>query len=632
MSTDPAGGPVGGKPDDTPTLEEIREELRRRGYLDSPLDRFLLRDRLRRRLTRAGAAATVAARAGLLGGPLVGIPVAVTASTLASGHGGAGALLRLALVLSVAFGLLLALLEGAAAVILRRLGGGRAARLAARAGVVVAGLGTVYLALWWRARRGNLGGIGWLDLLSIALIALLAVGLARLTGAAGSALVAAEAAARKQPAPQRPRRRRAAVGVVLAAGLAALLLFAGRRAEPAAPPTGVARSDPGGRLLVLGLDGVGRAELEDARRAGLVPSLDDLLAQAAVRPLRRPPGLDPPAVWTTYATGLWPAGHGVDGVEWQSLAGVPAPAGAGPLLSALLEAADAVLPAPGRVSRSRPVSSQVRRAPAVWEILGGQGLPVAVAHWWATSPVSRLPGCVIGERAYARLERGTVPVGDIHPAARAVAAGREHARWLEAAASRLPDGDLDDALRRALLADLFAVDGWLECLAVHEPVAGFVYLWSVDVARGADAAGRHGLLSAAERMRAALRFADGQAARIAAARRPEDRLVLILDPGRTGGQDGLLALLGPGRAAPGGGEEAAGALQVAPTLLWLAGLPVSARMPAPPAVGLLAADAAGSLPQRPPVAYGPPPPPAAEGVASDEAGAREYLKSLGYIE
>jgi hypothetical protein len=220
----------------------------------------------------------------------------------------------------------------------------------------------------------------------------------------------------------------------------------------------------------------------------------------------------------------------------------------------------------------------------------------------------------------------------MQPPALAVAARRRHAGWLAAASEQLGAyGGQEGPLGRAMLADLFATDGLLDCLAAREPQAAFLYLWSVDVAHSSGAADG-GVLAAAGRVTAALQFVDAQVGRLVAACKPADRLVLLLDPGRQGDGPGLLALAGPGAAPARTGGTPMSALAVAPTLLWLAGLPPSVRMAASPRLDLLDAAAAPAHPPSLAVNYGPPPPPAAEGMVQDETGAREYLRSLGYIE
>ncbi len=617
-------------------LEEVRAELRARGYLDSPLQRFLLRDVLRRQVSRARAVISLAVRVGLLGGPLVGLPVAAATFMVAEGQGGWTGLLLLALLLSTAFGLVLGVLELLAALVLTmpwlQRTPGRAGRLAARAAVVVSGIGVVYLALWWRARRAELGVAGWLDILSLLLITALALGLVHLTAAVGTLLVAQDAVAGKAPGPARPRGRLLPLTLALAAAASAVIFL--RWPEPAAPPPVVVRSPVAGRLLVLGIDGLGAADVEAMRLRGLMPELEDLMSHAAIRHLAPATGSSPPAVWTTYATGREPAGHGVEGAQWHSLAGVPAPMQAGALVTALAQAADALLPLGRPLARSRPVSALIRRAPAVWEILAGQGMPVAVSHWWATSPLPDLPGCQASDRAFFLLEAGGDVSADIRPADAARFWAERFPGWRAAAEAdgEVKGGEFQQA-ERAMLADRFHADHFFGCLAARDPEAGFLYLWSVDVVRSSGGEGLLDFLAGAEQVNAAALLVDGIIGRFREVTGEDDRLIVILDPGRSGGRgDGLLVASGRGVSAGRDGEGPMEATRVMPTLLWLAGFPVPSRPAAGPVIELLTPEAGESLPVRTVSGFGLPVRPAMEEASDQEAETREYLRSLGYIE
>ena len=616
-------------------LEAVRAELRARGYLDSPLQRFLLRDVLRRQISRARTVFSLAVRVGLLGGPLVGLPVAAATFMVAEGQGGWTGFMLLALLLSTAFGLVLGVLEFLTALVLTmpwlQRTPGRASRLAARTAVVVSGLGVVYLALWWRARRAELGAAGWLDFLSLLLITVLALGLVRLTAVAGTLLVAQAAAAGKAPGPARSRGRLLPLTLALAAAASAVVFL--RWPEPAAPPPVVVRSPVAGRLLVLGIDGLGAAGVEMVQRRRLMPELADLMSSAAIRHLAPASGSSPPAVWTTYATGRDPAGHGVEGVQWHSLAGVPAPRQAGALVTALAQTADALLPLGRRLARPRPVSALIRRAPAVWEILAEEGMPVAVSHWWATSPLPDLPGCQASDRAFFLLQAGGDVAADIRPAAAARSWRARFPGWRAAVEPEVyaSAGGRHQA-GRAMLADRFHADHFFDCLAARAPGAGFLYVWSVDVVRSAAGQGLPDLLAGAEQLNASALLVDGIIGRMRKAMQEDDRLILILDPGRSGrGGDGLLVASGRGVAA-GDGEALIEATRVMPTLLWLVGFPVPSRPAAGPVTNLLTPAAGRLLPVRTVSGFGLPARPAMDEKSSQEAETREYLRSLGYIE
>ncbi|MFQ5768423.1 MAG: alkaline phosphatase family protein, partial [Acidobacteriota bacterium] len=392
----------------SPSLDEVRRELRRRGYLDSRLDRFLLRDRLQRRLTTLGAILMVGLRVGLLGGPLVGLPLAAATCWMSRTAGSEQflAFLLLGSLLSLFFGLVLACLEGLTSLLLvrcRQKGReSRSRRLTTRIAVAVGGAGVCYLGLWWRFRREVLGPA---DLLSLVVIIVLALLLAQLMSAAGSAVVGGEAVARQCTAPPRRSRR---LSPLLAGGLtvlAAVLLFArppGRQSQPAQAPPYRTLPTPG-RLLVLGVDGLGWDGVQEMKARGMAPKLGALLDRAAVRRLKAGDSKEPPLTWTTLATGVPPAVHGVEGVLWRSLAGMPAPPHASHLVVALVQAADTLLPASRALSSHEPVSARIRLKPTVWEILGAHGRRVLAAHWWATSPVAPLSGEVLSDRVFGHL-------------------------------------------------------------------------------------------------------------------------------------------------------------------------------------------------------------------------------------
>jgi len=617
-------------------LEAVRAELRARGYLDSPLQRFLLRDVLRRQVSRARAVFSLGVRVGLLGGPLVGLPVAAATFMMADGQGGWTGFVLLALLLATSFGLVLGGLELLTALVLTmpwlERTPGRASRLAARAAVVVSGLGAIYLALWWRARRSELGAAGWLDILSLLLITVLALGLVRLTAVAGTFLVAQAAAAGQAPAPARPRGRLLPLTLALAAAASTVVFL--RLPEPAPPPLTVVRTPVAGRLLVLGIDGLGADGVEAIQRADLMPELAALMAQAAIRRLAPVPASSPPAVWTTYATGKDAAGHGVEGAQWHSLAGVPAPLKAGALVTALAQAADALLPLGRPLARRRPVSALIRRAPAVWEIMASQDVPVAVSHWWATSPLPDLPGCQASDRAFFLLQAGGDLSMDIRPAAAARAWAARFPGWR---AEVLPEVDASGGGRhqagRAMLADRFHGDHFFACLAAQDHGAGFLYLWSLDVVHSTAMEGLPDLLAGATQVEAAARLVDGMIGRMRAVMGREDRLVLILDPGRSGlGGDGLLVVSGSGISPGGGGEEPVEGTRVMSTLLWLAGFPVPSRPTAGPVTDLLTPVAGSQLPMRTVSGFLLPDRPVMAGEPDQEAETREYLRSLGYIQ
>ncbi|MBZ5640134.1 MAG: tetratricopeptide repeat protein [Acidobacteriia bacterium] len=129
------------------------------------------------------------------------------------------------------------------------------------------------------------------------------------------------------------------------------------------------------KLLVLGLDGADWAILDPLLRQGKMPNLARLI-ERGIRSkfLTISPALSP-VVWTSIATGVNPATHGV--LDFL----VPDPAG----------------------GEGQPVTSAQRRVPSIWDFLSGAGVEVGVVGWWATWPAGPLDGFMVTDRVAYQL-------------------------------------------------------------------------------------------------------------------------------------------------------------------------------------------------------------------------------------
>ena len=161
------------------------------------------------------------------------------------------------------------------------------------------------------------------------------------------------------------------------AGLGLALLWLGARLvdRPIHPPAAGAARHP---WVVVGIDGgawkvidtlVARGELQHFRA----------LAERGTRAVLRTEYNASPVIWTTIATGVRPKVHGIT---------------------------DFVVPtAQGDV----PVSSTLRRVPALWNMLTRAHRRVAVLGWWATWPAEEVDGLVASDRALLDLPQRTFP-------------------------------------------------------------------------------------------------------------------------------------------------------------------------------------------------------------------------------
>ncbi|HEX4495121.1 MAG TPA: alkaline phosphatase family protein [Thermoanaerobaculia bacterium] len=147
----------------------------------------------------------------------------------------------------------------------------------------------------------------------------------------------------------------------VAALLALLLLLCGCRQQPKRP----AHAAP---LIVIGMDGGEWKVIHRLWSEGKLPHLKAIADHGVTATLHTAYNSSP-VIWTTIATGVSPEVHGIT---------------------------DFVVPTPhGDV----PVSSAVRKVPALWNMLTRAGRRVAVLGWWASWPAEKINGVVVSDRA-----------------------------------------------------------------------------------------------------------------------------------------------------------------------------------------------------------------------------------------
>ncbi|MCX7020753.1 MAG: alkaline phosphatase family protein [bacterium] len=116
------------------------------------------------------------------------------------------------------------------------------------------------------------------------------------------------------------------------------------------------------RLVILGVDALDDKLLADFAAEGWLPNFSRLLDGGCLSVLRSEAPYFSPVIWTTIATGLSPAEHGLT---------------------------DFTLPTDdgGR----RPITAGDRLAPTFWEIVAAKGLPPITVNWFATWPAREMP-------------------------------------------------------------------------------------------------------------------------------------------------------------------------------------------------------------------------------------------------
>jgi len=405
-------------------------------------------------------------------------------------------------------------------------------------------------------------------------------------------------------------------------------------------------------VIFLGLDGADWQLLDQYMARGAMPNLKRLAAEGASGTLETLHPPLSPIIWTTMMTGVGPLNHRVlDFVRLNPVSG-----------------------------QKEPITSDERKAPAVWNMATWAGRTVGVFGLWATYPAEAVNGLMVSDRLFTFLFKETQsPAGIVFPRerdgwARSVvdrvntAVGYEELKrylpWLiardyeAAAAVEDPYGHPVSALRRILIETRIYDELAREWIVETHPDLAVVYIQGTDSIGHTFApyspprqssidAGEYAKYHAVpERYFGEIDTLIGRYRQIA--EQQGAALMLASDHGFAWGDDrppqlssnaqataakwhhkqGIYLLWGPGIAPRGRDAAATGGVgQVCATLLELLGLP--------PRSG----DTAGPLPGTPattiqPVdyqAYFHPAAPAASAPKVVDEDALKKLRSLGYV-
>jgi len=153
--------------------------------------------------------------------------------------------------------------------------------------------------------------------------------------------------------------------------LAGAVLLSGCDAQSSRHRSKIAASKPG-PVFILGFDGLDPHWIEEYERQGILPNFSRLRREGAVGNVRSTlPFISPPA-WTTVATGVPPADHGIWSF-WIASPGSP---------------------------RGRYVDARSRLAPPFWEELTRSGRTVGIINVPLTSPADSVNGFMISGLPY----------------------------------------------------------------------------------------------------------------------------------------------------------------------------------------------------------------------------------------
>jgi hypothetical protein len=412
-----------------------------------------------------------------------------------------------------------------------------------------------------------------------------------------------------------------AAALAVLAPAAALAVPLALRPEPApeVPPVPV-RLEAGRaarRVVVVGIDGLSPSDVAAPAR-GEVPAFARLARRGAFGPLATVRPTEGPPVWTTLMTGRLPRDHGIRSASSYKLRGSDSEWALLPkaaLVGALERAGLAAL---------RPVASTSRRRRALGNVLDAFGIPTGLVRVWGTHPPETIRGFVVSpyfhllrgdpqRAASAVFPRDLLPeidaraVGprDLDPVlladladAAAPAAAPLGDPLLRALAERSLAPDLTYARVAQVLRQAYAPSLLVVSFPGYDTAGHLFYRYAHPEAFGdvqADEARRYGRVLA--RYASLVERWVGEIERDLG---PDDVLIVLSGHGLTptplwrrlvgvltgtsvgaashdGAPDGVLLVAGGG-IRPGATPVGASVLDVAPTILYLMGLPVARDM------------------------------------------------------
>jgi predicted AlkP superfamily phosphohydrolase/phosphomutase len=389
--------------------------------------------------------------------------------------------------------------------------------------------------------------------------------------------------------------------------------------DPPTPvPVATETVRPTRRVVLIGLDGLGPDQLRDGITRGVLPELGELVKRGAYGPLATLRPTEAPPIWTTVFTGRLPRDHGVKSFRAYRLRGAPS------VFEVLPKGAFVrVLEHAGLVT-SLPVGAGSRRRRALWEELNAFGISAGVVRFWGTHPPEHVKGFMLSHSFHLlqgnphREAEGLYPPDLLREVrARVVdpddVSDAQIAEFVDQSVPAPPEDDLPwrrDLVERALAPDLTYHRAGLVLRAAYDPPFFATYFYGLDVvghtftrfARpehfgdvGPEAARRYGHVT--DRYASLLSRLVGETAQTL---RPGEVLLVVsgygmeplplwrrlgeaafgnphLSAAHAGAPDGVVIAVGDG-IRPGATLGQASVLDLAPTLLYLMGLPVARDM------------------------------------------------------
>lgn len=121
--------------------------------------------------------------------------------------------------------------------------------------------------------------------------------------------------------------------------------------------------------MLIGLDGASWALSDSLIAAGRMPNLETLVESGARAAMTTMLPTVSPALWTTMATGKYPAKHGISGFQYTDR----------------------------KTGKRHPIDVSRRRSRAFWEILSDHRLSTSLIYWWNTWPAQPINGMMVSD-------------------------------------------------------------------------------------------------------------------------------------------------------------------------------------------------------------------------------------------
>jgi len=412
-SSHAGGSAEGGSPPvslEPPPLDAVRKQLQSFGYLNNRIGKFYLSS-ISRTASYFLARFLLSIRVGVLTGTVAGF--LMTAGTLLLNRDLLAKpfdVLLLFLYFELFFVVLFSFLElvliyGVSAIL--RHAGGRTLILAGQAASFAVGLAFFgYFFYWGRTQGESLRLLSGISLVTIFIILTLScIFVARCTWL--GFLVAFRESDLGRTLPDW-KRNSIEVMLALSAVLILLPFVLGRGENRTRSEVPLAVLTTPDRWIIVGIDGVSLQVVE--RLMPSVPFLQEVSRNSFRATLRISHPVIPPVAWTTIATGVSPAQHGILMPEVRRWGGVTSWMQITPFELALHS-----ISVHAGFGQRQPVSGYLRKAKTFWEILSDSGIKTGVLNWWGSWPAEPIRGWNISERYYYKLMADEPPQNETFP-------------------------------------------------------------------------------------------------------------------------------------------------------------------------------------------------------------------------